>query len=269
MKKYFSKTLLNQSVKPVTPVECGYEMCKPLHSYGPAIRSFYLLHFVVSGKGVFKTEGSYKHLSENDIFIIRPYEVTYYEADENEPWTYIWIGFESEYPLPSTITERDVISAPFLRSIFESMIGEEYFSTENVDIACETYLSGLIMQLFGLMLRNEVSSEGSNDNYINRAISMIENNYCNDITVTEIAKALHLNRSYFTEMFKSKVGRSPHSYLTEYRMKKAVNFLAEKGLAVSVTARSVGYPDVFAFSRAFKNYYGITPTEYIRKNRVL
>jgi AraC-like DNA-binding protein len=59
---------------------------------------------------------------------------------------------------------------------------------------------------------------------------------------------------------------SPREYLTSLRMNKAAELLCD-GFGVTVTAASVGYPDVFSFSRAFKNYYGLPPTEYVKTKR--
>ena len=73
---------------------CGYEKCSPAHSYGPAVRSGYLIHYILGGKGIYKTEGHLYHLSEGDAFLIRPNTLIYYEADKYHPWTYTWIGFQ-------------------------------------------------------------------------------------------------------------------------------------------------------------------------------
>ena len=43
---------------------CGYEKCSPAHSYGPAVRSGYLIHYILGGKGIYKTEGHLYHLSD-------------------------------------------------------------------------------------------------------------------------------------------------------------------------------------------------------------
>ncbi len=47
---------------------CGNETCAPSHSYGPVVRSGYLIHYILSGKGIYKTDGHIYHLSEGDAF---------------------------------------------------------------------------------------------------------------------------------------------------------------------------------------------------------
>lgn len=73
---------------------CGYETCAPSHHYGPVVRSGYLIHYILKGKGIYKTDGHIYQLSEGDAFLIRPNTLIYYEADKYDPWTYTWIGFQ-------------------------------------------------------------------------------------------------------------------------------------------------------------------------------
>ena len=86
--------LSNQRWKEVNPIQFGWEHCAPGHSFGPASRSYLLLHYVVSGKGVFTVGGRSYDLGPGQIFVIHPYDMTYYEADREAPWHYLWIGFE-------------------------------------------------------------------------------------------------------------------------------------------------------------------------------
>ncbi|HJB27421.1 MAG TPA: AraC family ligand binding domain-containing protein, partial [Candidatus Blautia faecavium] len=64
---------------------CGYETCAPSHSYGPIVRSGYLIHYILGGKGIYKTDGKIYSLSEGDAFLIRPNTLIYYEADKYHP----------------------------------------------------------------------------------------------------------------------------------------------------------------------------------------
>lgn len=260
-----SKIIINKHYKEINPTVCGREECTSGHFYGPAVRSYWLLHFVVSGKGVLKTSRGEYALGKNDVFVIHPYEVTYYEADKSEPWEYIWIGFSSSLPLPARLSEHDVFYAPFLSDIFHEAV-----NAEDVSAGGRGFEAFLCSKIWELISRLEVSEEHPSplaDGYVRAALNIMATEYHSGISVEEIADRLHLNRSYFSSLFKKVMNRSPREYLIDLRMKKAAEWLCERGFGVSVTAASVGYPDVFAFSRAFKNYYGVSPTEYTKMRR--
>ena len=71
---------------------CGFAQCEPLHSYGPASRPNYIIHYIMDGKGIYQVgEKKYK-LSKGQGFLIEPEELTFYQADQEEPWSYLWVG---------------------------------------------------------------------------------------------------------------------------------------------------------------------------------
>ena len=73
---------------------CGREICEAGHTYGPAARKEYLLHYVISGKGTFTANGKTRELNAHDAFLIMPEETTVYRADLETPWSYIWVAFD-------------------------------------------------------------------------------------------------------------------------------------------------------------------------------
>ena len=260
-----SKIIINKQYIEINPTVCGREKCEAEHFYGPAVRNYWLLHFVVSGKGMFRTSRGEYSLGKNDVFIIRPYEITYYEADKAEPWEYLWIGFSSSLPLPARLSENDAFYAPFLSEIFHSAV-----NAEDISAGVRGFEAFLCSKIWELISRLEMSEEHPSplaDGYVRTAVNIMENEYHSGVTVEDIADRLHLNRSHFSITFKKVTGMSPREFLMSLRMKKAAVWLRDERLSVSVTAASVGYPDVFSFSRAFKNYYGVSPSEYINTKR--
>ena len=71
---------------------CGYSKCAPLHSFGPAVRPHYVLHYIMEGKGRYYAGGTRFDLQAGQGFLIEPDVQTFYQADEKDPWTYLWIG---------------------------------------------------------------------------------------------------------------------------------------------------------------------------------
>ena len=72
---------------------CGMEICESSYGFGPAIREQYLIHYVLDGKGTYSVGNKTYNIKKNQGFLIYPNELTYYEADKYDPWTYIWVGF--------------------------------------------------------------------------------------------------------------------------------------------------------------------------------
>ena len=97
------------------------------------------------------------------------------------------------------------------------------------------------------------------DFYLKEAISYIELNFQNDISIEDIAENCGLNRSYFGKIFKDAVGQSPQEFLINYRMIKATELLRLTQLSIQEIGNAVGYPNALHFSRAFKNVYGVSP----------
>ena len=72
---------------------CGYSKCEPLHSFGPAVRPDYIIHYILKGKGRYYIEETQYCLEAGQGFLIEPNVLTFYQADEKDPWEYLWVGF--------------------------------------------------------------------------------------------------------------------------------------------------------------------------------
>lgn len=99
---------------------------------------------------------------------------------------------------------------------------------------------------------------------INTALNLIHSQYMTPLTVQQKANTVHLERTYFSKIFPGKMGFSPQQYLIEHRMEQA-KILLSLGYSVTTTAISVGYSDIYVFSKIFKHRFGESPS-YYQKN---
>lgn len=249
-----SVIIVNKNYKELNPVQFGWEQCDPRHAFGPAVRTNWLLHYVVSGSGIFCRDGKTHILQRGDMFIIRPYEETFYKADGIDPWNYIWIGFTGDFPI-SQVLNRPVLHLPDQGAVFEEML----YCTR-LENGREAFLSGCLFKLMSaLMEQQPVSSD-----YIDKAVGLIHSQYSDGITVQQIADRLNLDRCYFSCLFKERMGIPPRDYLINLRLEKAVKLMREHNETPSTAAASVGYGDLYHFSKIFKKRYGLSPRNYLK-----
>lgn len=102
---------------------------------------------------------------------------------------------------------------------------------------------------------------------ISTAINYIEDNYNKKINISTLAKLSGYSERQFVRIFKSTFSMKPITYITNYRMKKARQLINTSNLSIGEIAYLCGYDDNNYFSRVFKNYTGITPTEFRCNNR--
>ena len=72
---------------------CGLAKCEPNHSFGPGIRDNYIIHYITKGKGKYYVNNACYELSQGQGFLVEPHLQVFYQADKDDPWQYLWIGF--------------------------------------------------------------------------------------------------------------------------------------------------------------------------------
>ncbi len=108
------------------------------------------------------------------------------------------------------------------------------------------------------------SEENKSLGKIKQAISYVEENYAEELTVESVAKELGFSSSHFMKLFKKNMHVTFITYLNDYRLSKASKLLrTTDGTVVEVMA-AVGFNNLSYFNRTFKEYYRMTPREYRR-----
>ncbi|SKA92881.1 AraC-type DNA-binding protein [Caloramator quimbayensis] len=260
--------LINRNFSDINPLIFGWEDCEKNHSFGPAIREYYLIHYIVSGKGKFIVDNKEYKLSKGWMFLIRPDITTYYVADSYEPWSYIWIGFDGGNVLNlinhTGLLNNDVLYCPDVESVFIDMKQ----SKESLDYA-EILLCSKIYEMFYKLynINNKSINMDNPSIYVKRAKDYIKAKYMNDISINEISNMLGIDRRYFYRIFKNITGKSPQDYIIATRLEKAIQLLLNSSYSISEISQNVGYNDVYNFSKLFKKKYGVSPLNYRKNNR--
>lgn len=99
-----------------------------------------------------------------------------------------------------------------------------------------------------------------------QAIDYINNNYHLPISSQKVAKIVGISDAYFSTLFKKEIGCSFTEYLTDLRMKKAIQLLEDQTIYIYEVGGYVGYSDSNYFGKVFKKYTGLSPEAY-RKSR--
>ncbi len=246
----------------ISGLQYGEEACAPSHSFGPYIRDHWLVHYVRSGRGVFRIHGTDYTVHAGEVFFIPPYISTYYEADREDPWDYQWLsiygsGLDEVYAAAglSEHTPVRAVSAAVPR-VLDALGGRgEGIHPCGAIAAAYAFLEALS--------ENAPLPHPAGDKaYVERAEEYLRRSLYKKVTVADVAAHLNIDRSYLTALFKKHRGISTQQYIMKVKMEAACGYLLATDYDIARIARSVGYDDAFIFSHAFKTLYGHSPSAW-------
>lgn len=251
-------------------VNCGYEDCCPRFVCPPQRRSYYLIHYVVRGTCLYEVGGQMYEIHEGGIFLIYPGElVTYSSPDIEQPLTFCWIGFTGD-AAKAYLAETGLPPHTYTFFLndhgFSSNIQNCLDSIEDAnDTLSQFQLNRFLLKALDLIRSRCTAPKKTRQpsTVADRAVRYIEFNYMNGIRPHDIVEYLSIDRTYFYRIFKKYTGSSPEQYLTQYRIRKAIELIQEKRYSVTEISQYIGMSDIYQFSKMFKKVTGKSPQTYI------
>mgnify|MGYP004716829399 CR=1 FL=1 len=248
----------------------GHEVCASRHSYGPAVRQHYLLHYVITGSGTLFTEKQRWPVVKGEAFLIHPHEITTYTADKQTPWEYMWIeldGLIAARSLEKCGLRRDMPvwrpKDPLLPAM-ESQLLQQLIAE---DPQYSLRITGLTCLLLDALIANAAAGRrfdaaSGGNRHLDAAVNFLERHYHRSVTMSEVAEFCNIDRSYLSRLFQQQFGYGPKQYLLQLRMNVAISLLEDRNLPIKIIAYSVGYSSQMQFAKVFHQHFNCSPSAW-------
>lgn len=228
---------------------------------------YFILEYIVSGKGYLKIGGKLHTLQANDVYLLEPGSSHEYYADKEEPFKKYWINFKSdiffnifhEYGLNQIYVFHNTDISEEMSKIFAL----EKISLYNDQIykQASKYLFSIFMKLAE---KNQIRQEGSV--IAQQILAELDKAVDSNISIEEICDKLFISRSKLIREFKKYYHITPHAYLIDRKIAFAKMLLQNTNHSIKSISAHLGFADEHYFSNVFKAKMNMTPSEY-RKSR--
>lgn len=254
----------------VTLYNVGFSQCPPNYTYGWDTRNYYLIHYCISGKGIYYANGKEYSIKPHDGFLITPDSTIMHLADRHEPWNLCWVGFNGkrigEYLSQAHLDNNNPIFRYTKDDFLENCIADLYDKVRIPEVSNLTLTSHLYA-LLGALIDNNMQEKLTKIslNHFEKAARYIKHNLRSPLTVELLALEHDIAPSQLYRSFMSNCGISPKQYINQQKMKKACELMAKTDLSFRDIAGYLGYEYETHFYKTFKKIIGIRPSEYKRK----
>lgn len=258
--------------KPIMVTCCGYyrvHTSAVISTERPTGRGDYQLLYISEGKAHFFFNGKERVITKGNMILFRPYETQmyyYYASEKPEAYWVHFTGYDVErildyYKMPKGENVFFTGTSPDYQWLFRQMIQELQLLRVNYE-----ELSSMMLRHIFVMI-NRYLQEGqsaSSDviNEIERATHYFNENYNKQISIEQYAESCHMTSCWFINNFKKITKMTPMQYIVSLRINNAINLIENTDYNISEIANAVGYENSLYFSRLFRKYTGMSPSEY-------
>ena len=128
----------------------------------------------------------------------------------------------------------------------------------------QTIKSGMLNQAMGMILPEfELKSLGkTNNSTLQDVLNYCSSNFAEDITLDDVAKALHISKYHISHLLNDKLGLSFTAYLNNLRLNYACDLLEDTDKKIADISEDVGFGSIRSFNRAFDAAMHMSPSQY-------
>ncbi len=228
----------------------------------------YIFMQTISGAGNLTYQGSFYELNKGDVCIIDCRKLHDYRTHSPEGWHYRLVHFAGSMMsdiFEQILNNRNVKFYFEENSEFTSQFKELFRVNEKEKPENEILSNKILHSLLAEILVTLPQFRNDNLPVQFREIDeYITQNCCEHLTLENISAHFRISKYHMSRQFKKYTGRTVLRKITEERMKRAKEFLRYTSYRIEDITENIGYENVSHFSRLFKKYEKMTPSEYRR-----
>jgi AraC-like DNA-binding protein len=226
-----------------------------------------ILHYVVSGKGVFTCKGVDYPMNAGCIYLFPRNTNVSYHADHADPWTVFYVGFyggKSDVFLRQLGLSADHIT--LLRKPDEKILS--YYQCMQREVhrknPSRTVLTGYFYLIMGTLLQEQSDQDdwAVPIDLCQTISNYIYSNLDQPLRVHNIANSFHVSQSQLFRIFRQRTGLSPHQYIEAAKIEYACHMIHSGHCSIKEIAMKCGYEYESHFYKSFCRKMGMTPTQY-------
>lgn len=232
---------------------------KELEFTAPLSCNELILH--LSGKGMVKFNGKKLNCVENTVRFLPKGKNEEYKVFDDEKGECIDIFFNTDKPISAEAFTVNSKNGSSLKTLFKKIFSVWVAKNDGFYFECMGLLYKILAEL---SLESYITNEQSK--IIMPAVKYIEENFLTEkISVKELAKKCEISDSYLKKLFIKRYSVPPVKYIIQMKINYACDLLLSKRYTIAQIADFCGYMNIHFFYRQFKEYTGVTPTEFQKK----
>lgn len=222
----------------------------------------YQIIYIEEGYGFFVLNNEYIKVESGNIVIIPPKVKNDYRYTSESKTDCYWIHFSGVGA--ENLIEKLRLTGPVLNTgnfyEFKDIFTKMSKASAGSDFITDSFLASSLYMLLSLISQKIYL----NASPIHKVLSEMQNTKISEYKNETFAKKCNLSEYHFIREFKKLTGRTPHKYMSEITVSKAIDLLLKTNMNISETAYFLGFEDSLYFSRFFKKEIGVSPKQYVK-----
>ena len=249
-----------------------YQIRKGSYQSGREKNSFYELIYVDHGEMDVTVDDETYHMQKYDLMLYHPGQKHSLETTEDSSCSYMSIAFTMDTGIKGNLKNRVFHTRKDLyQTLTRFMKAIQEDTPLNMELAM-LHLKEVLILLYQFDGEEKPAGQETtlqshyDDTMLNEILVFIHNNVYASYTVEDLCQKFSISRSSLQALFRANLGMTPKQYISELKLNEAKKLISQHEHTISQVSALLGFPSIHYFSRRFKSYFGIAPSEYAREH---